>query len=82
MRISLSMSGLWVPQAGQREEHFIIACSDPGPRAWGRGRGGGGGNRGGTAAQVACVQSVSEVDGSDKLYKTAVEVAGGETRQV
>ncbi len=41
-----------------------------------------GGNWGGTAAQVARVQSVSGVDGSDKLYKTEVEVAGGETRQV
>lgn len=28
------------------------------------------------------MQSVGDVEGSDKLYKTVVEVAGGETRQV
>lgn len=28
------------------------------------------------------MQSVGDVEGSDKLYKTVVEVADGETRQV
>jgi hypothetical protein len=32
--------------------------------------------------QVARVLSVSTVDGSDKLYKTQLDVGGGETRQV
>lgn len=32
--------------------------------------------------KVAKVLSVSKVDGSDKLYKTQVDVGGGETRQI